>query len=95
MFPCLLVPLLGGQACSFYGVRVGCVQGSGLRGGLGAVPTLLVILCAGGMLPTPNFSSRLFKSGSFFFISLYLLDPEFAPAEPQLFLPQDRTPSPV
>ena len=88
MFPCLLVPLLGGQACSFYGVRVGCVQGLGLRGGLGAVPTLLVILCAGCMLPTPNFSSRLFKSGSFFLFLCIFWIQNLPQLNPSYFCPR-------
>ena len=45
--------------------------------------------------PHPQLFLKALQKWQFFFISLYLLDPEFAPAEPQLFLPQDRTPSPV
>ena len=63
----------------------GCVQGSGLRGGLGSLPTLLVMSAEGKhsillLLPTPCLCSRLFKNGSWvLLVSLYLLGLEFAP----------------
>ena len=49
------------------------MQGSGQRGGLGVLPTPLVVLSAGDMhstlllLPTPCFCSQLFRSGSWVF----------------------------
>ena len=55
-----LVPYMG------WGHR--CVQGLGCRGGLGGLPTPLVVLSAGAMcstlllLPTPSFCSWLFRS---------------------------------
>lgn len=39
----------GGQAGSFYGVRVGAGPGVGPEAGLGGLPTPLVVLSAGGM----------------------------------------------
>ena len=81
----LLVPRGESWAGSLNGGGEGCVQGSGLRAGLGCLPTPLVVLCAESMhstlllLPTPSFRSRLLRSSSWVFIFLYILGPEFAP----------------
>ena len=49
----LACSLRGGRAGPLNGVRVGGgVQGSGRRGGLGCLPTPLVVLCAGCMCST-------------------------------------------
>ena len=61
------------------GLGLRCVQGWGWRGGLGDLPTALVVLSAGGMcstlflLPTSCFCPRLFRSGSWIFRSLCYL----------------------
>ena len=44
--------------CSLYGVKAGWVQGSAWRGGLGVLPTPLVVLRARGTCAVPCFSSR-------------------------------------
>ena len=65
-----------------WGEGRGCIQGSGLKGGLGSLPTLLVMHAGGKhsilfLFPIPFLCSRPFKSGSL--VSLYLLGLEFAP----------------
>ena len=82
---CLLVLSEAGQACSLCGVEV-CpgVRLEGwlrwfahpLGGGMcrGPCPSTLLLL------PTPCFCSRLFRSDSWVFWSLFFFGPEFAPA---------------
>ena len=69
--PCSLPE--AGHAGSFYGVRVGGVSRGWAGGGLGDLPTLLVVWGAEGMcstlllLQTPGFGSQLFRRGSWVF----------------------------
>ena len=70
--PSLGVVVMMERSGSSYGMRVGLGWRSGL-GGLGGLPTSLVMLCAGYMhitlllLPTPYFCSELLSSGSWVF----------------------------
>ena len=86
-FPCLLTPLREsseGWTFSLYGVRVGVYPGVGPEGWPRCFAHLLgVVVCRGmrstlPLLLTPCFCSRLFKSGSSVFWSLWIFCPGFA-----------------
>ena len=67
---------LSGRAHSLYGVRV--ALGVGQRGGLGGLPTRLVVFCAGGMCSALIFS-LLLKNGCLIFGLFVSCYPSFSP----------------
>ena len=76
-FPCLLIPLLRGQACSFYGVRVGVCPGVGFKRWLRCFAHPFGGIVCRGHAPHPQLFLQFLQKVAVFLISLHLLGPKF------------------